>query len=92
MDIISEKLVPEYALEVRRRLGVRRRAHRPVAGEYYASGEYPWDVLEAATEAGLVAQDIGEEWDGSGYDSSRAARQRNVQSRRRNRAEDSSPG
>ena len=69
MDLLSEKLVPEHAREVKEEAREFATEHiEPVAGEYYASGEYPWEVLEAATEAGIVAQDIGEEWGGSGYD------------------------
>ncbi|GCF14760.1 acyl-CoA dehydrogenase [Haloarcula mannanilytica] len=69
MELLSEELVPEHAHEVKQEAREFAAEHiEPVAADYYASGEYPWDVLEAATEAGLVAQDIGEEWGGSGYD------------------------
>jgi len=69
MDLLDDAVVPEHAREVK----ARARAFAedevmPVAGEYFESGEYPWDVLEAGMEAGLVAQDVGEAYGGEGYD------------------------
>ncbi len=40
----------------------------PVAADYYESGEYPREVLQAGMDAGLVAQDISEEYGGKGFD------------------------
>jgi len=69
MELLEESLVPEHALEVKRRTREFADEHvRPVAAEYYASGEYPWDVLEAGMQAGIVGQDISEEYGGQGYD------------------------
>jgi len=69
MELLEETLVPEHALEVKRQTREFADEHvRPAAAEYYASGEYPWDVLEAGMEAGIVAQDIPEEYGGKGYD------------------------
>ncbi|MFC6938603.1 acyl-CoA dehydrogenase family protein [Salinirubellus sp. GCM10025818] len=69
MELFEESVVPEHAR------GVKREAREfaeeyitPAAEEYYRSGEYPWDILEAGMDAGLVAQDIGEEYGGRGLD------------------------
>jgi hypothetical protein len=68
MELLEESLVPEHAREVKRRTREFADEHiRPVAAEYYRTGEYPWDVLEAGMDAGIVAQDISEEYGGSGY-------------------------
>ncbi|PSQ47419.1 acyl-CoA dehydrogenase, partial [Halobacteriales archaeon SW_6_65_15] len=67
MELLSEDVVPEYACEVKRE--AREFADEqiaPNAEEYFRRGEYPWEILEAGREAGLVAQDIGEEWGGRG--------------------------
>ncbi|MFC7226261.1 acyl-CoA dehydrogenase [Salinirubellus salinus] len=69
MELLEESLVPEHARDVKRRTREFADEHiRPVAAEYYRTGEYPWDVLEAGMDAGIVAQDISEEYGGSGYD------------------------
>ncbi len=69
MELLDEGVVPEYAR------GVKAEARefadeyiRPNAEEYFESGEYPWEVLEAGQDAGLVAQDISEEYGGRGLD------------------------
>ena len=67
-DLLDESIVPEDVREVKRRAGEFADEHiAPVAAEHYRSGEYPWEVLDAGREAGLVAQDIGEEYGGEGY-------------------------
>jgi hypothetical protein len=69
MELFEESVVPEHARDVKRE--AREFAEEyiaPAAEEYYRSGEYPWDVLEAGMDAGLVAQDIGEEYGGRGLD------------------------
>lgn len=69
MELLDDSVVPEHARPVKQR--AREFAAEqiaPVAEEYYRSGEYPWDVLEAGMDAGLVAQDIGEEYGGEGFD------------------------
>lgn len=69
MELLDDSVVPEHARPVKER--AREFAAEqiaPVAEEYYRSGEYPWDVLEAGMDAGLVAQDIGEEYGGEGFD------------------------
>ncbi len=69
LDLLDESLVPEHAR------GVKQEAHEfaqeeivPVAEDYFDAGEYPWDVLEAGQDAGLVAADIPEEYGGRGFD------------------------
>lgn len=69
MDLLDASLVPEHARDVKRE--AREFATEeiaPVADEYFREGEYPWDVLEAGYDAGLVAQDIDEEYGGRGLD------------------------
>ncbi|EMA39960.1 acyl-CoA dehydrogenase family protein [Halococcus hamelinensis] len=68
MELLDESIVPEDVREVKREANEFSEEYiMPNAEEYYASGEYPWEVLEAGQEAGLVAQDIGEEYGGKGY-------------------------
>lgn len=69
MNLLDERIVPEHAREVKQEAREFAEEHvLPVAGEYYQSGEYPWEVLEAGMDAGLIAQDIGEEYGGKGFD------------------------
>ncbi|MFC6757635.1 MULTISPECIES: acyl-CoA dehydrogenase family protein [Haloarcula] len=69
MEFLSEYPVPEHARDVKAEAREFAQEHiEPVAADYYESGEYPWEVLEAGMEAGLVAQDLGEEVGGKGYD------------------------
>lgn len=69
MDLLDEGVVPEHARDVKREareFAAERIA--PVAEQRFREGDYPWDVLEAGMDAGLVAQDIGEEYGGRGFD------------------------
>ncbi|MFW5934560.1 MAG: acyl-CoA dehydrogenase family protein [Halolamina sp.] len=69
MDLLDEGLVPEHAREAKAEARAFAEAEiAPVAAEQFASGEYPWDVLEAAMDAGLVAADLPEELGGRGFD------------------------
>ncbi|WP_318569624.1 acyl-CoA dehydrogenase family protein [Salinigranum marinum] len=69
MDLLDDSVVPERAREIKRRAReFAAERIEPVAADYHASGAYPWDVLEAGMDAGLVAGDIGERWGGSGFD------------------------
>ncbi len=69
MELLSEYPVPEHAREVKAEAREFAQEHiAPVAADYYESGEYPWEVLEAGMDAGLVGQDLGEEVGGKGYD------------------------
>ena len=66
-DILSHTVVPEEAHEPKDRArSFAEEQMAPVAGEYFESGEYPVDVVEAAHEAGLVAQEIDAEYGGPG--------------------------
>jgi len=67
MELLDDSIVPAETRE--RKQAARAFAAdeiEPVVEEYYASGEYPWDVLEAAMDAGFVAQHIGTEYGGRG--------------------------
>ncbi|WP_049893437.1 acyl-CoA dehydrogenase family protein [Halogranum rubrum] len=69
MDLIDESIVPEHARDVKQQAREFAEEYiEPNAEEYYRTGEYPWEILEAGMDAGLVAQDIGEEYGGKGYD------------------------
>ena len=69
MDLLDERPVPEHAREVKREAREFATEYiEPNAAEYYESGEYPHEVLEAGMDAGLVAQDISEEYGGQGLD------------------------
>ena len=68
MELLDESIVPEHARDVKRDAREFAEEHiAPNAEEYFSSGEYPWEVLEAGQEAGLVAQDIGEEYGGRDF-------------------------
>ena len=67
MDLLEETIVPEDARDVKQEAREFADEHiAPNAAEYYERGEYPLDILERGMEAGLVAQDIGEEYGGRG--------------------------
>ncbi len=69
MELLDESIVPEHARELKADAREFATEHiEPVAKEYFESGAYPHDVLEAGYEAGLVAQDIPEEYGGRGLD------------------------
>ena len=69
MELLADDLVPEYAREVKREARAFADEHiAPNAEECFRAGDYPWEILEAGQDAGLVAQDIGEEWGGKGFD------------------------
>ncbi|WP_132057401.1 acyl-CoA dehydrogenase family protein [Halorussus amylolyticus] len=69
MELLSEDVVPEYAREVKHEAREFAAEHiAPNAEECFREAEYPWEILEAGRDAGLVAQDIGEEWGGRGLD------------------------
>jgi len=69
MDLLDEGIVPEHARPVKRRAREFAEDYvAPAAAEYYESGEYPWEILEAGMDAGLVAGDVGEAYGGQGYD------------------------
>ncbi len=69
MELLEPDPVPERARDVKETAREFADEHiAPNAEEYYRSGEYPHEILEAGQEAGLVAQDVPEEWGGKGYD------------------------
>jgi len=69
MELLSEDVVPESAREVKGEARAFARENiTPNAAAYFASGEYPWEILAAGQEAGLVAQDIPEAYGGRGFD------------------------
>jgi alkylation response protein AidB-like acyl-CoA dehydrogenase len=69
MELLDDSIVPEHARDIKHEAREFAAEHiAPNAAEYYESGEYPWEVLEAGMEVGLVAQDIGEEYGGRGFD------------------------
>ncbi|WP_188978944.1 acyl-CoA dehydrogenase family protein [Halocalculus aciditolerans] len=69
MELLSADVVPEYARGVKQEAREFAAEHiAPNAEEYFRTGEYPWDILEAGMDAGLIAQDISEEYGGRGLD------------------------
>ncbi|RDI70594.1 acyl-CoA dehydrogenase family protein [Halopelagius longus] len=69
MELLDDTVVPEHARDVKQEAREFAEEHiAPNAQEYFDSAEYPWDILEAGMDAGLVAQDIGEEYGGRGFD------------------------
>jgi len=68
MELLDERPVPEHAREVKRDAREFAAEHiAPNAEAYFDSGDYPRDILEAGMDAGLIAQDIGEEYGGRGF-------------------------
>jgi alkylation response protein AidB-like acyl-CoA dehydrogenase len=69
MELLDESVVPEHAHDIKAEARAFAEEHiAPAAQEYHDSGEYPWDILEAAMDADLIAQDISEEYGGRGLD------------------------
>ena len=69
MELLDDSIVPERARERKQAARAFAAAEiEPVAADYYAAADYPWDVLEAAMDAGFVAQHIGSEYGGQGDD------------------------
>jgi acyl-CoA dehydrogenase len=69
MDLLDETIVPEHAHGIKAEARAFAEEHiEPNAAACYEAGEYPWEVLEAGMDAGLVAQDIAEEYGGRGFD------------------------
>jgi alkylation response protein AidB-like acyl-CoA dehydrogenase len=67
MELFDDGLVPDEARQIKQDAREFAEEHiGPNAADYYASGEYPWEILEAGMDAGLIAQDVGEEWGGRG--------------------------
>ena len=67
MELLDESILPADARDVQRDAREFAAEHiAPNAEEYFRSGDYPHDVLEAGQDAGLVAQDLGTEVGGRG--------------------------
>ena len=68
-DLLEEDVIPEYAFEAKREAREFAEEHiAPNAEEYFDRGEFPWKIIEAGRNAGLVAADISEEYGGRGFD------------------------
>jgi acyl-CoA dehydrogenase len=68
MELLDKSIVPEHAWDVKRE--AREFAEEyiaPNATAYFDEGEYPWEILEAGMDAGLVAQDLSEDVGGRGF-------------------------
>jgi len=69
MELLDTTPVPEHAHDVKQEAREFAEEHiEPNAADYHESGDYPWEVLEAGIDAGLVAQDVAEEYGGRGWD------------------------
>ncbi|SFS12626.1 Acyl-CoA dehydrogenase [Halomicrobium zhouii] len=67
MELLEPSVIPAEAQAPKQRARSFARDHvAPVAGEYFASGEYPMDVVRAARAEGLVAQEIDAAYGGHG--------------------------
>jgi alkylation response protein AidB-like acyl-CoA dehydrogenase len=68
MELLTDDVVPEHARDVKHEAREFAAEHiAPNAADYYESGEYPEDILQAGIDAGLVGQDIDEEYGGRGF-------------------------
>ena len=69
MELLDDSIVPDHAQDVKHEAREFAAEHiAPNAQQYFDSGEYPWEILEAGMDAGLIAQDISEEYGGRGLD------------------------
>ena len=69
MNLLSKSPVPDHAVGVKEEAKEFAQEHiEPNAAEYHETAEYPWDVLEAGMDAGLVSQGVDEEYGGRGFD------------------------
>lgn len=67
MELLDDSIIPEDAREVKADARAFAEEYiEPSAEEYFRSGDYPFDILEAGQEARLVAQDLGPEVGGRG--------------------------
>jgi len=68
MELLDERPVPKEARDVKAQAREFAAEHiAPNAADYYESGEYPHEILQKGMDAGLVAQDIAEEYGGKGF-------------------------
>jgi len=67
MELLDESIVPEDARGIKHEAREFAAEHvEPNAEECFRAGEYPWEILEAARDANLIAQDIPEAYGGRG--------------------------
>jgi alkylation response protein AidB-like acyl-CoA dehydrogenase len=67
MDLLEDSIVPEHARQVKQKAREFAVEHvEPNAEECFREAEYPWEILEAARDADLIAQDIPEAYGGRG--------------------------
>jgi len=67
MELLSDDVVPESARDLKAEAAAFAEEEiAPNAEEYFRTAAYPWEILAAAQDAGLVAQDIPEEYGGRG--------------------------
>jgi len=67
MELLAEDVLPEEAVELKRQAREFAAEHvEPNAADYFASREYPMDVVEAAREQDLVVHEISPEYGGKG--------------------------
>jgi len=67
MELLEESILPEEARDIKAEAAeFAAEEIAPNAEEYFESGEYPWEILEAGMSADLVAQDLPEEYGGRG--------------------------
>jgi alkylation response protein AidB-like acyl-CoA dehydrogenase len=67
MELLDDSIVPEEARAVKQEAREFAQEHiAPNAEEYFERGEYAEEILQEGMDAGLVAQDIPEEYGGRG--------------------------
>jgi len=68
MELLDDRPIPDEAIEVKHEAREFAAEHiAPNAEDYFESGEYPHEILQAGMDAGLIAQDISEAYGGSGF-------------------------
>ena len=69
MELLDNSIVPEEARAVKQEAREFAQEHiAPNAEEYFERGEYAEEILQEGMDAGLVAQDIPEEYGGRDWD------------------------
>lgn len=67
MNLLDPAMVPEAVRETKADAREFAESHiKPNAATYFKSGEYPIEIIEAARDADLVAQEISSEYGGKG--------------------------
>lgn len=69
MNLLSDDFGPSSTDKIREKTrSFAEDVIQPKAQEIYEEGRYPMDILKSAMDENIVAQDISEEYGGSGYD------------------------